>query len=270
MDPQAELEAVIDAARAAGELLRREAARDGGPRGADFHADVDDEICELLVARLGAQCPEDTIVSEALPTREGSSGRVWHIDPHDGTHHFLRGSRDTSISIGVAQGEALTLGVVYAPLASPLTGPQGTLVAWVEGQPLRCEGQDAVAGGAASDAPLLVSPALRGHVRDRAAALVAPAPLVGCGSVATRFALTAVGRAQAGVCLYNVLASWDFAAGQALLRASGGELVDGEGQPIAWRDGHSQAPRTMEWFGAGSLELARSLTRRYRELLRPE
>ncbi|MCA8926081.1 MAG: hypothetical protein KDD82_30020, partial [Planctomycetes bacterium] len=252
MDVQAELEAVSDAARAAGELLRSEARRDGGPRGEGYHADVDDEICELLVARLGALFPTDTIVSEELPTRPGTSGRVWHIDPHDGTHHFLQGSRDTSISIGLAVGAALPLGVVYAPLASELTGAEGLLVAWAEGGPLRVDGE-AVDPPAPSfsdaGAQLLVSPLLRGKVRARAASAVAPAGLAGCGSVATRFALAAAGRALGGVCVYNVLASWDFAAGQALLRAVGGELVDGQGEPIRWRDGHAQAPRTMEWFG---------------------
>ncbi|MEZ6185476.1 MAG: inositol monophosphatase family protein [Planctomycetota bacterium] len=265
MSYAAELQVAIDAARAAGERLRREASRDGGPRGSGYHADVDDEICAELVATLGAAFPDDEVISEELPPRPGSSGRVWHIDPHDGTHHFLQGARDTSISIGLAVGGELPLGVVYAPLESPLTGAHGTLVAWAEGAAFTVNDAAPAARGRAD--ALLVSPGLRGQARARAQAAVAPAQLAGCGSVATRFALVAAGQALGGVCVYNVLASWDYAAGQALLRARGGALVDGAGARIAWRDGLPQAPRTMDWFGAGSLEAAQGLARRYRELL---
>ncbi len=218
-----------------------------------------------MVALLSAAFPEDTVISEELPARPGGSGRVWHVDPHDGTHHFLQGARDTSISIGLAVGDALPLGVVYAPLESPLTGPRGTLVAWAEGEAFTVDGDEV------SPQPrpqvLLVSPGLRGRARATAEAAVAPAQLAGCGSVATRFALVAAGRALGGVCVYNVLASWDYAAGQALLEARGGALVDGGGARIPWRDGHPQAPRTMDWFGAASLPEAQGLAARYRDLI---
>ncbi len=251
------------------EMLRAEAARPGGPRGAGDRAPIDAEICALLVDGLAASFPADAIRSEELPPRPGSSGRAWVIDPHDGTRHFLRGSRDTSISVGLVEGDRLVLGVVCAPNPAPTTGPDGLLVDWARGEPLR---RDGVALAPREDPPralergarVLVSPSLASKVRVWNQRLVAPARLVGCGSPATRAALVAVGAAEGWATLRMPLCDWDYAAGQALLEAAGGALVAGDGEPIRWRDTAPVRRGNRDWFGGATLELAQELARRYR------
>lgn len=265
-----ELERVLELVREAGCLLRAEAERPDGPRGAGANAEVDDEICRLLVDELRAAFPDDAIVSEELPELPGTSGRAFHVDPHDGTSHFLRGSRDTSIAVGLVADGQLLLGVVYAPLANPLTGPDGLLVDWVHGGGLRRDERPvdpvpACPDSISEELPILVSPNMQDAVRAWNREIVAPAPLVGCGSVATRAALVAVGEAQGWHTIRNRLGSWDYAAGQALHEASGGALVGGDGEPLRWEGMRPAAPRTSEFFGARSLAVAQELARRYRE-----
>jgi fructose-1,6-bisphosphatase/inositol monophosphatase family enzyme len=267
-----ELEVVVELAREAGELLRAEAARDGGPRGAGYKAPVDDEICALLVERLGAAFPRDTIRSEELPVRHGDSGRTFEIDPHDGTSHFLRGSRDTSISIGLVEDGRHLLGVVYAPVANELTGPDGLLVDWAVGQPLRRNGAPVEPRADAPEAlsgscVVLVSPNMRAEVRAWNERTVAPARLVGCGSVATRAALVALGEASGWHTLRNALSTWDYAAGQALMDAAGGTLVDGDGEEVTWQ-GCEPTRLVMDFFGARSPSLAQDLAARFRAAFR--
>ena len=256
---------ILELVEEGAELLRAEATRDGGPRGEGAHADVDDEICALLVERLHAAFPDDTIRSEELPEVRGGSGRAWVVDPHDGTSHFLRGSRDTSISIGYVEGGRLRLGVVFAPLASPLTG-EGLLVSWAEGDTLRRNGEEWSPGVGPEQfedgpgGPILVTPRLRTPRHE----LVAPHRLVGCGSFATRLALVATGEAVGGLTVHNQLSDWDYAGGQALLRARGGALVGLEGQRVEWEGCRPRQTGLRFFFAGPSLGWTRALAARYR------
>jgi len=268
-DCRPELDRVLALAREGAELLRAEAARADGPRGAGAKAPVDDEICALLVDGLRAAFPEDAVVSEELPPLAGTSGRAFVIDPHDGTSHFLRGSRDTSISIGLVAGGELLLGVVYAPLPSPLTGPDGLLVSWARGAPLLRNGAPVAVGERPRElgpgALVLASPRMRPQVRAWNEAVLDPARLEGCGSFATRLALVATGDVAGGYTLRNQLGPWDYAGGQALLRAAGGALVDDDGDRIGWADAAPASEDRHHFFAGATLDLARELARRYRE-----
>jgi fructose-1,6-bisphosphatase/inositol monophosphatase family enzyme len=264
-----ERDAATEIALAGGELLREEVRRPGGPRGSGSKAPVDDAICALVVERLSVAFPHDAIVSEELPPRPGSSGRAWHVDPHDGTKHFLRGARDTSVSIGLVESGRLLLGVVHVPNNSALL-PAGLLADWAEGLPLRRDGrpvtldprppEDLRRGGR-----ILVSPGLRDAALAWNRDVVAPCELVRCGSPATRMALVAVGEALAGVTLRVRLASWDYAAGQALVEAAGGALVGTRGLPLRWDGTEPQDTANDDFFSGRSAAVAAELARRYRE-----
>lgn len=261
-----ELAAVVAAAREAGALLLAEAARPDGPRGEGSHADVDIEMDRLIRERLRAAFPEDALLSEELGALDGVSGRCFVIDPHDGTADFLLGRRESSVSIALVVDGAAVLGVVYAPFATALTGPEGLLVSWAEGDRLRERGQPArglqpsLELGAADR--VLVSPRVKGALRIANRELVSPARLTPCASIATRLALAAVGEAAAALTLAP-LRVWDFAAGLALLRGAGGALVDGSGAALRPIDEDPQA--APGYFGAASAGLASSLARVYAE-----
>lgn len=79
---------------------------------------VADRAVEALIARrLHAAFPEDGLLGEEGAMLAGSSGRVWVIDPIDGTFNFVRGGAQWAVSIGLWQGGRPVLGVVHAPAA---------------------------------------------------------------------------------------------------------------------------------------------------------
>jgi fructose-1,6-bisphosphatase/inositol monophosphatase family enzyme len=262
-----ELDVVREVVLEAGELLRGE-AKDPRPAHGG-HNPVDAEIGARLVERLLREYPRDGVtIEEGAVNRAGTSGRAWVIDPHDGTSDFNRGRRETSISVALVDRGELVLGVVHAPVPTPLTGERGLLASWAKGEPLTKNGV-AVSTPSRSmleqGARVLLSTRLAGEGFSRNERAVAPAEALLCASIATRLALVAVGDADVGLTIKNGLADWDFAAGQALLRGAGGDLVGPEGKPIAWSGTHTSGTGLPGYFGARSVALAAEVARRYRD-----
>ena len=279
-----ELEVVIQAIREAGLQLRAEAERPGGPRGHGGHAPVDEEMGTALCQRLEAAFPLDGIHCEeggplAKPTR---SGRAFVIDPHDGTSEFLKGRRETSVSVALVDGGRLVLGAVFLPCLaavqgtdaalSGLVGPaQELLVTWTKGKPLARDGNpvNCSPASAALEAGhvVFVSTRLRPTVLDANRRAFAPARVVRCASIATRLALVAIGVAEVGLTVRNPLADWDFAGGQALLIGAGGELVDERGEPIAWQGVDAVGGGRDAYIGARGHDLVEAVAMRVRTAL---
>jgi myo-inositol-1(or 4)-monophosphatase len=260
-----ELEIARLAVMEAGELLRKEARTPRPAHGG--HNPVDGEIGALLVGRLLREFPGDGIhIEEGAANSAGTSGRAWIIDPHDGTSDFNDGHRETSISVALVDRGELVLGIVHAPVATPLTGENGLLAAWARGEPLTKNGTEVRPRPARLEAGarVLLSRRLGGEKLARNARTLAPAEAVLCPSVATRLALVAVGDAEAALTIMNGLADWDFAGGQALLQGAGGDVVGPDGEPIAWSGTRTNGDGLDGYFGARSRELAAEIARRYR------
>lgn len=265
-----ELEVVTRAVRAAGELLRAEVARPTGPRGSGSKALVDREIARLLVDELGREFPADAIEieDEGVQGRAGRSGRAFQIDPHDGTSDFLgRGRRETSISVALVDRGRLVLGVVHAPLATPLTG-SGFLAAWTPGGPVLRDGRPVALPAARQalgpGARVLVTCKLESRLSALRAAL-APAEVELCASIATRLALVALGEADVGLTNHGV-DGYDVAGGQALLQGAGGDLVKGKGDLVVW-SGTTVSGWIDSCYGGRDLGLTREVAQRVQAVL---
>lgn len=68
-----------------------------------------------VVARLRDVYPDDGVYGEEGSAVEGSSGRIWVIDPIDGTFNFVRGGDQWAVSIGLFENGRPQLGVIHAP-----------------------------------------------------------------------------------------------------------------------------------------------------------
>lgn len=256
-----------DLVQEAGQRLIDEAERDGGPRGSGDKAEVDIEIERFLREAIRERYPDDGIIGEELGAEPGRSERSFLIDPHDGTRDFLKGARTTSVSLALISRGQFLLSIVYCPFPGPLTGPEGVFATWTLGDRLRLNGRAVQPGSRPTlldeKSLVLVSTRVHGEDWDRNHACVAPAELACCASIATRLTLVAVGRAQAALTVGHKLADWDFAGAQALLMASGGELVDQTGHRILWQGDRSISARARAYFGAASPSIARTLAARY-------
>ena len=109
----------IEAARAAGELLRSELA---GPRRIAFKGaptnlvtEMDARAEALILGRVRESFPEDAILSEEMGSASGRSGRRWIVDPLDGTTNYAHGIPIFAVSIALEVAGRVQLGVIYDP-----------------------------------------------------------------------------------------------------------------------------------------------------------
>ncbi len=181
-----------------------------------------DHAAELLIgARLREQRPDDGLVGEeGTAQRAGRAGRVWHIDPIDGTYNYASGIPVWCAALALADDDGPVLGAVYHPDADEL---------WLGGrdQPTTCNGEPVPR---LVDRPLAaVSLASYLHpttlpddgVRVPMLGALQHAATVrtfGSGSVE----LAWLAGARLGGFLQHDSLSWDWLPGAALVRAAGG------------------------------------------------
>ena len=238
------LPSVIDTVVEAATMLVEESRRPDGPRGAGDKAEIDAETERYLADRLTALLPA-RFVGEETPTRPGDGSTLcWLVDPHDGTHAWLRGHRGSAVSVALLRDGVPVLGVVCAPM-SPDRG--WDLIAWAEGMPhILRNGREVKVdfSRAILKAGTIVFLNHRAAMTPVASGVaVAPARFVSLPSIAYRLARAAAGDGVAAVSL-SASGCISYAAGHALLRGAGGVLLSEDGQDVTYSaDGESRADR---------------------------
>ncbi|HVI58179.1 MAG TPA: 3'(2'),5'-bisphosphate nucleotidase CysQ [Luteimonas sp.] len=236
-------EEVIATARAAAAAILRvyetgfdvERKADDSPLTA---ADIAAHRC--IVERLSAATPEIPVLSEeaadAVPaaTRRRWS-RLWVVDPLDGTREFVKRNGEFTVNIALVEDGEVVFGVIQAPVT-------GALWHGARGQgAFRRDGDTdaALRTRAPAAAPLRVS-ASRSHRNERTEALLARiAAGTGADSepVALGSSLKFCRLAEGGMDVYprfGPTSEWDTAAGQAILEAAGGCVLDPRGRPFRY------------------------------------
>ena len=228
LDPM--LEAAIAASAAILEIYRRGAEVIRKPDGSPVtEADrLAEEIILAHLAPLGLPVlAEESVAAGNVPTL---GTRFFVVDPLDGTREFLKRNGEFTVNIALCQDGRPTHGVVIAPATgmSYWGGPEGAFGGRLE--------QGAIRGHhrieAAADGPIRIV-ASRSHRHPAVEVLCAALNVVADVSVGSslKFGLLASGAAQ----LYprfGPTSEWDTAAGQAVLEAAGGVVVDLVGAPL--------------------------------------
>jgi len=84
----------------------------------DLVTDTDRATEDWIMAWLARRRPQDALLGEEGPGREGTSGVRWVVDPIDGTVNFVLGIPMYAVSIAAESGGR----VVAAAVANPVTG----------------------------------------------------------------------------------------------------------------------------------------------------
>jgi len=229
-----ELELAIDLAHQAGAIQmdryeRLEAIRAKGPR--DVVTEVD-HLCEDLVRlAVAEQYPDDSFYAEEIGevAHTGvSSGRVWIVDPLDGTVNYANGIPFFCVSIALVADGRPIVGVVHDPSRDE------TFAGAIDGPALR-NGLPIGVGRKELLEDLVVTLAVggRGTVRKRHEALKKIRAHRSMGSAALTLAYVACGRfdvyAQGAG-----LSAWDVAAAGLIAERAGARVTTLEGGP--WFD----------------------------------
>jgi myo-inositol-1(or 4)-monophosphatase len=179
---------------------------------------------KLIVDRIRAERPEDSIIGEEGATITGSSGLVWHLDPIDGTTNFVYGGHAWCTSVAVSDAQGSLAGAVYLPVTQELFSAFRGAGATLNGLAIRCSeatqlGQALVATGFSYDSTRREVQAARlstliGSIRD----------IRRSGSAAVDLCSVACGRVDAYY--EDNLNSWDIAAGE-LIACEAGAISSG-------------------------------------------
>ena len=189
---------------------------------------------------------EESVAAGRIPEL---GGRYFVVDPLDGTKEFLKRNGEFTVNIAYCEAGRPVSGVVLAPATDDIFwgGPGGAFAGkLVDGaitavQPL---------GVNRAEQPLRIV-ASRSHGHEALAELwdaLEVAEDVSVGS-SLKFCLLATGAAQ----LYprfTPTSEWDTAAGQAVLQAAGGVVLDLDGLPLTC--GHPEQKFLNTWFVAAS------------------
>ena len=257
------LRTALDAALEAGEHLRRELHRWGGPKGHSMHADADEEAEWLIRKRLTTAFPAYWYRGEETGSVKGTEPYVWLVDPNDGTTAYLRGGRGSSVSIGLLKQGVPVLGVVYA-FAAP--DDRGDLIYWAEGFELSRNGKPVRRkwNTAHRNEIVVLSSLHRDQLTSAIVETVRPFRYRAVTSIAYRLALAAAGDAEAAMS-WHWPGDWDYGAGHALIRGAGGIFVNEHGREITYaEDGASKVDRCF----AGEPGVVRDLVQRDWDRLR--
>jgi myo-inositol-1(or 4)-monophosphatase len=235
----AELTVAVDAARAAGAIVRKwydgaYTVRDKAHDSPVTEADVEANHC--IQTAIQAAFPDDGWLSEE--TRDSAErlakSRVWIVDPLDGTKEFINHIPEFCVCIGLVVDGVPVLGVEYNPVREELfAGTDGTGVT-LNDAPAQVSVQQAL-----SEARVLVSRSEtdRGEWDEFRSEL----RLELTGSVAYKLALIAAGRGDATFSL-TPKNEWDVCAGAALLAEAGGRITDRYGQPLRFNQRETLLP----------------------------
>ncbi len=230
-----ELELAIDLAHQAGRIQmeryeRLEQIQAKGPR--DVVTEVD-HLCEDLVMRaVQERCPNDHFyaeeIGEVAAAGQVKSGRVWIVDPLDGTVNYANGIPFFCISIALAAEGRPVVGVVYDPtrdetFAGAIDGPSLR-----NGEPIRVGDKELL-----DDLVVTLAVGGRGTVRKRREALKSIRAHRSMGSSALTLAYVACGRFD----IYaqgTGLSAWDVAAAGLIAERAGATVSSLDGKP--WFD----------------------------------
>ena len=189
---------------------------------------ADTSIERMLREQIEAAFPDDRILGEEEGGSHDPSGRVWIVDPIDGTANFARGIQVWATLIALQIDGEGVLGVADAPALGERYVAVAGAGATLNGAPIRVsevadlahahvllqEFQETLAGPYRDAVTGLVRDAWRGR---------------GFGDF---WGHTLAARGSAEVVLEPELSIWDYAAIEVVIREAGGRATTFDGEPL--------------------------------------
>jgi myo-inositol-1(or 4)-monophosphatase len=229
---QRELDLAVRAAQIAGDILLShfggsQLVRHKGE--IDLVTDADEAAERAIVAEVQRHFPDDQVLAEEGSAGGSDPGRVWIVDPLDGTTNFAHGYPVFAVSIALEVAGIVELGVVYQPVLRELYTA-------VRGESARCNGAPIHVSGTERLGKSMLCSGFPYAREDIPTALTYWSALI-----RTAQALRRDGAAAIDLCYVasgqfdgfweRSLQPWDVAAGGLIVAEAGGRLSDYRGGP---------------------------------------
>lgn len=238
MSPNSELQYVVDVAREAGRIVAEYYGKVARltKRQAEAVTDADRASQRFIVSELKKRFPTDGFVGEENETGDAITfesvdphGRVWVIDPIDGTNNFVAGLGNFAVCIGLLVAGNPVLGVVFDVTRNQMYSA-------ARGQGAQLDGRQVHAPTTPlSDSSILMSTSNLCYPTGCPAWAVrwisqTDWKIRMLGSAALEAVSVAAGVAHGAVTVNGKL--WDVVAPAAIVLEAGGILTDLKGKPI--------------------------------------
>jgi myo-inositol-1(or 4)-monophosphatase len=215
----------------------------------DVVTEVDHLSEELIIAAIRGRHPTDGILAEEsgehatgrgeAPT--AGNGRVWVIDPIDGTINYANGIPFFCVSIALVVDGAPEIGVVFDPTRNELFAASSDGVATLNGEPITASGKEKL-----SD--FVVQMALSGRSVVRRARAVRKAIRITRSMGSSSLALAYVGNGRFDAFIQEGgMSNWDVAAAGLIAERAGATVTAMDGS--RWYD-PARKPRSVSTLAA--------------------
>ena len=229
----AELDLALECARRAADIVARGFASDVG---AEFKGTVDpvtaiDRAAEDAVRTLlAAEAPDDRILGEERGGGHWAEGRVWIVDPLDGTVNFIHRLPQVAVSIGLWEDGKPVAGVVRDALGGEVFAAESGAGATLDGSPVETSTTSELSGALVATGFPYDRQQRAGELAGTLAAVLSRVQGIRrIGSAALDICWVAAGRFDAY--WESGLEPWDAAAGVLVATEAGCRVTDLDGSP---------------------------------------
>jgi 3'(2'), 5'-bisphosphate nucleotidase len=213
-------------------------AREKGDTSPVCDADLAGEA--VILAGLAARLPGLPVISEeaaAAGAKTACGDAFILVDPVDGTREFLAGKGEFTVNIGLIVNGEPKVGAVYAPALEQmwLAGDEAVTFPVAPGGVLPPPAQRLRIQARHQDDDGLVALTSWSHTDPRTSAFLDNLDVKERRMIGSSLKFCALADGTADIYpRFGATMEWDTAAGDAILRAAGGIVLDREGQPLRY------------------------------------
>lgn len=194
----------------------------------DYVTRIDKEAEQAIIRKIQQSFPEHSFVGEEGGVVEGDDDFKWIIDPLDGTINFIKGIPHFAVSIALMHKGRLDQAVVFDPIRGELFTASKGGGAQLNGFRIRAsKAKELNQTILATALPFKNKDSVPAYLESFSKIYMQAGDIRRCGSAALDLAYVAAGRYD-GYWEKGVK-PWDIAAGELLVRESGGLVTDYSG-----------------------------------------
>lgn len=183
---------------------------------------ADRESERIIVSIIKKAFPNDGILSEESPERQGETGYRWIIDPLDGTHNFLNGFPVFGCLLALEYKKEIILSICSFPVLNELFVTEKNKGARLNNKRIHVSKSSVIKGQFFfSDGNIRRNKKIIGDIKKL---IKAGLRIRIVGSSA--FGMTRVAMGQAAIATNRVATLWDIAAPALLVTEAGGKIIN--------------------------------------------
>ena len=230
------LEQIMDVVRRAGEMVLSAHDIAAGTHektsAADLVTEYDLAVEAFLKEQLPPLCPGAIFYGEEeAENADPSRGWAFIVDPIDGTTNFVRGLRQSAISVALARDGQVEYAVVFDPYKNEMFSARRGGGAFLNGAPIRVSEKPLAEGIFGMGTTIYRREYLEPTMRVTEQLFRRACDFRRLGAAALDLCDVACGRVE--LFFEYSLCPWDFAAGSLIINEAGGHISTLQGGPLA-------------------------------------